>query len=88
MRREMKTIMKEKDRISLKDRKRLTDTEQKVLESISAYQRRHGYAPTVRELCPLVGLSSTSSVAAHLMALEKKGFLERKASSPRAMLIL
>ena len=88
MRREMKRTMNENGRISLKERQRLTNREQTVLEGISAFQRQHGYAPTIRELCPLVGLSSTSSVASHLKALERKGFLERKAESPRVMLIL
>ncbi|CAM5366416.1 LexA repressor OS=Streptomyces griseomycini OX=66895 GN=lexA PE=3 SV=1 [Streptomyces griseomycini] len=38
----------------------------------------------MREIGQAVGLSSTSSVAHQLMALERKGFLRRDPHRPRA----
>ena len=37
------------------------------------YQRVNGYAPTIRAICKMVGVASTSSVYAHLKILEEKG---------------
>lgn len=42
----------------------------------------------MREIGQAVGLSSSSTVHAHLTALEKKGFLKRDPSKPRALVLL
>ena len=47
--------------------------------------RERGYPPSVREIGEAVGLSSSSTVHAHLAALQDKGFLKRDATKPRAM---
>src|SRR6185437_16344839 len=46
---------------------------------------RRGYPPSMREIGEAVGLTSTSSVAHQLSALEKKGFLRRDPNRPRAV---
>jgi repressor LexA len=74
--------------ICLKDRERLTNKEQMILEGISSYQKIYGFAPTVRELCGIGGLSSPSTILSHLRSLEKKGYVMRRDSCPRAMTIL
>jgi repressor LexA len=44
-----------------------------------------GYPPSVREIGEAVGLSSTSTVHAHLAALQDKGYLTRDPTKPRAL---
>ena len=58
-----------------------------MLELIRRYQRANGYPPTIRELCSMLGLRSTSTIAAHLSALERKGAITRLPASPRAIRI-
>ena len=58
--------MSEAARIDLVDRAPLTEKQQNVYESIMQYQRVNGYVPTLREICKMVGVASTSSVYAHL----------------------
>jgi repressor LexA len=63
----------------------LTDRQRQVLEFIDAEVRRRGYPPSVREIGEAVGLSSPSTVHAHLAALQDKGYLRRDPSKPRAI---
>ena len=44
-----------------------------------------GYPPSVREIGEAVGLSSSSTVHAHLGALQDKGYLRRDPTKPRAI---
>lgn len=80
--------MSEVARIDLVDRAPLTEKQQNVYESILQYQRVNGYAPTIREICKMVGVASTSSVYAHLKILEEKGYIARKMDASRAIAIL
>jgi repressor LexA len=59
-----------------------------VLEVIRAWVERVGYPPSVREIGEAVGLTSTSSVAYQLKALERKGYLRRDHNRPRAIGVL
>ena len=63
----------------------LTPRQRKVLEVIRDSVERRGYPPTVREIGEAVGLTSTSSVSHQLQMLQKKGFLRRDPSRPRAV---
>jgi repressor LexA len=63
----------------------LTPRQRKVLEVIKESVERRGYPPTVREIGEAVGLTSTSSVSHQLAMLQKKGFLRRDPSRPRAV---
>jgi repressor LexA len=63
----------------------LTDRQRQVLEFIDAEVRQRGYPPSVREIGEAVGLSSSSTVHAHLAALQEKGFLTRDPTKPRAI---
>lgn len=62
----------------------LTERQRRVIEVIRDSVQRRGYPPSMREIGQAVGLSSTSSVAHQLMALERKGFLRRDPHRPRA----
>jgi repressor LexA len=64
---------------------RLTDRQRQVLEFIDTEVRRRGYPPSVREIGEAVGLSSPSTVHAHLAALQDKGYIHRDPTKPRAL---
>jgi repressor LexA len=66
----------------------LTPRQRRVLEVIRGWLDRHGYPPSVREIGEAVGLTSTSSVAHQLRALERKGYLRRDPNRPRAVGVL
>ena len=63
----------------------LTPRQRRVLEVIRESLETRGYPPTVREIGEAVGLTSTSSVSHQLFTLQKKGFLRRDPSRPRAV---
>ena len=63
----------------------LTPRQRQVVEFIDAEVRRRGYPPSVREIGEAVGLSSSSTVHAHLAALQDKGYLVRDPTKPRAI---
>lgn len=63
----------------------LTPRQEKVLLMIRQSIAERGYPPSMREIGESVGLTSPSSVAYQLQALEKKGFLRRDPKRPRAM---
>lgn len=63
----------------------LTPRQRQVLEFIDAQVRARGYPPSVREIGEAVGLSSSSTVHAHLAALQDKGYLRRDPTKPRAI---
>ena len=62
--------------------------QREVLEVIRTWVERFGYPPSVREIGEAVGLTSTSSVAYQLRALEQKGYLRRDPNRPRAIGVL
>jgi repressor LexA len=66
-------------------KKGLTKAQQKTFNAIKAYIENNGYSPTIRELCEITGHSSTSSIHGLLVRIEEKGYIVRKACSPRAI---
>jgi len=66
----------------------LTKRQKEIFEFIRGYASKHGYPPTVREIGKAVGLTSSSTVHAHLANLEKIGLLKRDPTKPRAIEVL
>lgn len=66
----------------------ITDKQREILNYLESEILRKGYPPSVREICEAVHLSSTSSVHAHLNALERNGYIRRDSSKTRAIEIL
>lgn len=64
---------------------KISKKQQEILEYIKEEILKRGYPPAVREICNAVGLSSTSSVHAHLETLEKNGYIRRDPTKPRAI---
>ena len=63
----------------------LTVRQRIVLDMIRTAVETRGYPPSMREIGEAVGLTSPSSVAHQLAALEKKGYVRRDPRLPRAM---
>jgi repressor LexA len=63
----------------------LTARQREVLEIIERHMQERGYPPSVREIGEAVGLTSPSTVHAHLAALQKRGYLRRDPTKPRAL---
>ena len=66
----------------------LTKRQQEIFEFIKSYSSQHGYPPTVRDIGKAIGLTSSSTVHAHLANLEKLGLLKRDPTKPRAIEVL
>ncbi|MBA3299440.1 MAG: transcriptional repressor LexA [Thermoleophilaceae bacterium] len=66
----------------------LTKRQQEVFDFIKKYSAKYGYPPTVRDIGKAIGLTSSSTVHAHLSNLEKIGLLRRDPSKPRAIELL
>ena len=65
----------------------LNEKEQKLLGIITNSIRTKGYPPTVRELSPMIGLSSTSAVHNLLQNLKRKGYIENDPTKPRTIVL-
>ena len=59
--------------------------QQEVYEYILSFSKKHGYPPSVREIGAAVGLSSSSSVHAHITALANKGLISRERNKTRTL---
>ena len=67
---------------------KISSKQEQILNYIKENILDKGYPPTVRDICAAVGLSSTSSVHAHLNTLEERGYIRRDPTKPRAIEIL
>ena len=63
----------------------LTDRQRGILNFIQSQAQQRGYPPSVREIGEAVGLTSTSTVHAHLATLQRLGYLRRDPTKPRAI---
>ena len=66
----------------------ISKRQQLILDYMKAQILERGFPPSVREICDAVSLKSTSSVHAHLEALEKNGYIKKDPTKPRAIEIL
>jgi repressor LexA len=66
----------------------LTKRQQEIFDFVKRYAGEHGYPPTVRDIGKAIGLTSSSTVHAHLSNLEKLGVLRRDPTKPRAIEVL
>lgn len=73
---------------AVRPRKPLTQRQMLIVAEIRRSVESRGYPPSVREIGDAVGLTSPSSVAHQLRALEAKGYLRRDPNRPRAMEII
>jgi SOS-response transcriptional repressor LexA len=71
--------------MTLPRQERPTDRQLVVLRCIHAAIRDTGFPPTLRELGVMIGANSTNGPRDHLVALERKGFLEISATKSRGI---
>lgn len=67
--------------------RRASKRQRSLLREIIAFSREHGYPPTIRELCELCEISSTSVVNHHLNQLLSKGLMTREFTVARGIRI-
>lgn len=64
---------------------KISEKQTEILEYIKESILKRGYPPAVREICDAVHLRSTSSVHAHLEALERNGYIRKDPTKPRTI---
>ncbi|HHW41000.1 MAG TPA: transcriptional repressor LexA [Syntrophomonadaceae bacterium] len=65
--------------------KKISHRQEEILKYIQKTMDERGYPPSVREIGEAVGLKSSSTVHAHLVHLEKMGYIRRDPTKPRAI---
>ena len=63
----------------------LTKRQKQILDYITSYSERCGYAPTLQEIQKHFQLRSVATVHEHVSHLEAKGYLEKNKHLSRAM---
>lgn len=66
----------------------MTKKQKEILTVISDYIKEEGISPTIREICDIVGLKSSSTVHTHIKKLEKQGYIKMIKDSPRSIRVL
>ena len=61
--------------------------EQETYDAIVEHIRKFGYPPTVRELCEMCDVKSTSTMYARLDQLQKKGLIDIVKGSNRTIVV-
>ena len=65
----------------------MTNKQKIIYEVINNFIEENGYSPTIRELCDLVGLSSTATMWVHLRKMKAKGVLTFKEGFSRTIVL-
>lgn len=68
--------------------KSLSSRQKDVLEYLQKIIAQQNYPPSVREICSALGFRSSSTAHAHLAALERKGYIRKDPTKPRAIKVL
>jgi len=63
----------------------LTKRQRDIYNAIRRFIKKHGYSPSLEEICSDVGLSSLATVHKHLKNLEHKGVISRKWNRGRSI---
>ena len=66
----------------------LTTRQADVLRWITKFINKHGYPPTYREIGDGCAMKSSNGVTEVILALERKGYISRKAGQPRTLKVL
>lgn len=66
----------------------LSQRQQDLFAFLSTYQEQELRAPSIREMCKALGVSSTNAVMDHLIALEKKGYIKRREGTRNIVILL
>ena len=64
---------------------RLTEKDKIAYSAISEFIKENGYPPTIRELCIILGKSSTGTIQKRLESLESKGYIKTTSMGKRTI---
>jgi len=67
---------------------KLTKQQQNILQTLKKHIAKHGYPPTVREICKVLKLNSPATAHFHLNKLEEKGYIRKDNLKNRALELL
>lgn len=67
--------------------KELKDKQILILNCIENFTKENGYPPTIRELCNLSGIKSTSTVHNNIKKLTKEGYIVNDPTKPRTIML-
>lgn len=74
--------------MNLTSKQKGIQTRQNILNCIIRFIQDNGYSPTVREICELTNLESTSTVYSHLQRLQSEGFITMQEYQPRTIRVI
>lgn len=63
----------------------MSEREKEILEIIKTFIKENGYSPTVREICSIANIKSTSTVHWHIQRLKAKGHITNGVDMPRSI---
>ena len=66
----------------------ITNKQKNILNLINQYIETEKISPTVRELCELAKVSSSSTIQGYLNRLQREGYISKKDKSPRSLRVL
>jgi repressor LexA len=66
---------------------KLTDRQQQVFNFIESYIDINGYPPTLQEIAKHIKATGNVGIIRHLTALEKKGYITKRAGNSRGIVI-
>ena len=65
--------------------RKLNEKESAIMAAIKQSIAEQGYAPSVRDLCEMLGYRSTSTVQMYLERLERYGYIRRRGGKSRSI---
>lgn len=63
----------------------MSEKQNEILEIIKTFIKENGYSPTIREICTLANIKSTSSVHGHIKRLKAEGHITTGIDMPRSI---
>jgi repressor LexA len=69
-------------------KKGLTDRQKRILEVLENFQTKNGYPPSIREICDMANISSTSVVNYYLDQLQEMNYIERDGRVSRGIRLM
>lgn len=66
----------------------LTKRQREILDFVTDFSQKHGYAPSYREIAEKFGLASTATIHAHLRNLKEKGFIKVARNEARSIEVI
>ena len=66
----------------------LTSRQQEVLDFLVAYHEQHGFAPSRKDIADEFGFDSVNASNDHLIALERKGYIQIASGVARGIRIV